>query len=502
MALYVSSLAPTVLHYEFPELQDAGVLQAKAAVLGVPDYTGYPLWVMLGKLFSFVPIGDLAYGINLSSAVYAALTVFFMYLTGLKLTGKAVAAAAGALAFGTGAIFWSQAVIAEVYTLHTLLVAAALHTLLIWRYERRDWHLLLACFLMGLALTNHLTSGLLLPVAFMLVFMVDRSKLAQGRLLLKGAGLFLLGLLPYAYIPIRYSMEYLPEGFNWNQPAIQRNPPNTPGGFWNLVSGGNWKDAMFSQSPAELLGGLTAYLEKLSGSAGQFNLLLVVAAIGGFYYLLYRDRAVAVAFSLLFAGWLIYALGYGISDIKFYFIPTYLVLCLWMAVAFGAMLDTAETLFRERRGRGWKAVAPILGLFILILPLEGAQETYASVDRSGDYRGREVAEAVAEEAKPDATILHYHSPLSMMVLGEERRQDIRLINHEEDLGPPGVIKAERALDTGAVYILFPELESTNFYKGVEETRDIYDERGLQLRKVDNKILLYEVVGSGGPGSAQ
>lgn len=499
LLLYLSSLAPTALHYEFPDLQDAAVLQGKAAILGVPDYTGYPLWVMLGKLFTFFPVGDLGYRVNLSSAVYAALTVLFTYLIGVKLTGRMAAAAAGALAFGMSQTFWSQALIAEVYTLNTLLVALALYVLLLWRYEHKDYHLLLACFLMGFALTNHLTSGLLLPVAFVLVGMVDRGKLVEGWLILKGAGLFLLGLLPYAYIPIRASMDHLPEGFSWNQPKIQKNPPNTLEGFWILVSGGDWKDRMLSQSPAELLSGLGSYLERLWGSAGEFNVILIVAAIGGFYCLIYRDRAVAVAFSLLFAGWLIYALGYDIEDIKFYFIPTYLVLCLWMAVAFGALLDAAGKLLGERRApKIWKTLGPALAAFVLAFPLVGVSETYAKVDRSGDYRGRKVVDTVAEKAKPNAAILHYHSPLTVMVLGENHREDIRLINHEEDLGPPGVVKAGQELDTRPVYILFPSRESTGFYKGVQESREIYQEHGLELRKADQEILLYEVVDSGGP----
>lgn len=492
-AIYLSSLAPTVLHYEFPELQDAAVLQAKAALLGVPDYTGYPLWVMLGKLFTFLPVGDLGYRVNLSSAVYAALTVLFVYLMGMRLTGWTVAAAGGALAFGVSQIFWSQAVIAEVYTLNTLLIATVIYVLLLWRYERKDSQLLLACFLMGLALTNHLTSGLLIPAAFLLVGVVDRSKLTEGWLILKGAGIFALGLLPYIYIPIRASMDYLPNYFVWGQPALQQNPPNTLEGFWTLVSGGAWKDRMFSQSPSELLSGLETYVDHLWGSTGQFNLLLIVAAIAGFYHLAYRDRAVTVVLSLLFTGWLFYALGYDIADIKFYFIPTYLVLCIWIAVAFGGLLDSIRLLANRWRAPAVGSLATAFVALILLLPLVGVQETYAQVDRSGDFRGKEVVETVAEKAGQGATILHYHSPLTTMILAEDRREDIRLINHEESLGPPGVVKAQRALDRGPVYILFPTREGYSFYKGVEQSRKIYADHGLELREVDQDVLLYQVV---------
>jgi membrane-bound metal-dependent hydrolase YbcI (DUF457 family) len=66
---------------------------------------------------------------------------------------------AGALAFGVGVTLWSQAVIAEVYTLNALFVALTLLALLLWRERRKDRYFLLSAFLVGLSLTNHLTSG-------------------------------------------------------------------------------------------------------------------------------------------------------------------------------------------------------------------------------------------------------------------------------------------------------------------------------------------------------
>jgi 4-amino-4-deoxy-L-arabinose transferase-like glycosyltransferase len=105
---------------------------------------------------------------------------------------------------------WRQAIIAEVYTLNALFISLTVLVLLIWRDSRHDGHLLLAAFLMGLSLTDHITSGLLLPGGVLFVFLVERRKLREWRLVLKGAGLFLVGLLPYAFIPIRASMDYLP----------------------------------------------------------------------------------------------------------------------------------------------------------------------------------------------------------------------------------------------------------------------------------------------------
>src|ERR687890_2533410 len=118
--LYLGTLAPTVLPYSTPDTLDSPMLQAEVSVLGITHPTGYPTYLMLTHLFTSLPVGDPAYRVNLGSAFYAALAVVVVYITGLMLARRVVAAAAGALAFGLGAAIWSQAVIAEVYTLNAL----------------------------------------------------------------------------------------------------------------------------------------------------------------------------------------------------------------------------------------------------------------------------------------------------------------------------------------------------------------------------------------------
>ena len=120
---------------------------------------------MLGKLFTYLPFGDVAYRVNLSSAVYGALAGAVIYLTALRtvpgersIFTQAVAGLA-TLIFATGPAFWSQATQAEVYTLNMLLVALTLYALLAWRDSRRDGHILAAALLAGLSMTNHMTSG-------------------------------------------------------------------------------------------------------------------------------------------------------------------------------------------------------------------------------------------------------------------------------------------------------------------------------------------------------
>ena len=496
--LYLRTLAPTVLYLQDPKLLDAVMVQMQVAVLGITHPTGYPTYLMLTHLFTYLPFGDPAYRANLASAVYAALAVAVVYRAGLLLSKRIVAAAAGALAFGLGAALWSQAVIAEVYTLNALLVSATIAVLLFWREHQRDRYLLLAAFLMGLCLTNHLTSGLLLPAGVLLVALVDRRRLRDVGLVLRGAGLFLLGLLPYLYLPIRAAMD----------PPMDANNPDTFGRFWYVVSGGDLTGSLFAFGPSQLAGRVFFYWQHL---LENMPFLVVMAALTGAVVLVMRDRAVGIFLGLLYFGWLLYSLENDIPDIDLYFIPTYLVISLWAAAGFGTLLDEAEALVRGRPKVARWGVICGLWVVLFLLPLYGVGETYARSDMSGVYRGHKEIEAVAENAAPDATVLHHRSSMWYMVLVEKRRRDLTLVDPfahntqvsyadivwpaDMDLATTdrrygtddlsGVKSAKMAAKKGRVYLL--DQESTN--------TEPFRKAGFKVVVVKDG-LLYELLPSG------
>jgi hypothetical protein len=264
-------------------------------------------------------------------------------------------------------------------------------------------------------MTNHLTSGLLLPASLLFVALVDRRKLVDAKLVLKGAGLFLLGLTPYLYLPVRSAMD----------PPFKANNPVNLERFWYVVSGGNLRGTFFSFGPAELPDRLAFYWGHL---AGDFHWGLLAAGMVGFVALLLWDRAVAGLLGFLYAGWVFYSIENDILDIELYFIPTYLVLTLAMAVGFGLLLGEAEDLLARWSRVPKGAALGVLSAALLLLPLPGLGQTYATNDMSGDLRGREMLEDVARNAKPDATILHHRNAIWYMVLVEGRRRDLTLVD--------------------------------------------------------------------------
>ena len=501
LVLYVLTLAPTVLYYERPILLDSTMLQTQAAVLGMTGPTGEPTWVMLTHLFTYLPFGDVAYRVNLSSAVYGAVAVGLVFVAGWLLSRRVAAAFTAAVAFGLGTTFWSQAVIAEIYTFNAVMILLPIISLLVWRERRReprsDRYLLLTSFLLGFALTNHLTSGLMLPTAFLFVAAVDWRKFLQWRLVLKGAGLFLLGLTPYLYLPIRGAMD----------PPMNEADPTTMDRFLEFVSGSDLHAVFGQYGPAKLLERLFLYGDYLLANL-HWGLLMV--ALVGVMVMVVRDRAGAVLIGFPYLGWLFHALEFGIYDTEIYFITTYMMLTLFLASGMGSLIRAVEEAVSDLDEMPRLAGLALISGALILLPLFSLPSVYARNDMSNDYTGREILTAVKEKAKPNSTVLHHRSNLWYMVLVEKERRDLTIIDpwfpswkRDTDIVWPddinaattslrygtndytGVSAAREAAKNGPVYILDQDSAGAGNFR----------EAGFEIVRVE-KGILYELVPPG------
>ena len=126
LALYVKTLCPAVFWW------DSGELIANIAVLGIPHRPGFPVYVLLGKIFSFLHLGSFAWRVNFLSALFASfsLAILFkafqkslnLFFPGMVEKSKYVflSSLSFILVFGFTYSFWIQAVRAEVYSLNVL----------------------------------------------------------------------------------------------------------------------------------------------------------------------------------------------------------------------------------------------------------------------------------------------------------------------------------------------------------------------------------------------
>jgi len=207
---YYLTLCPTVF------VGDSGELVTAAYFLGIPHSPGYPLYCLLGWLFAHLPIGDdIAFRLNLMSAVCALGTVIVLYLIIFHFTRMPYLSFSVSLAYAFSPIFWSQAVVAEVYTLNTFLTSLALYFLCKWVEKRTDSWLYLAFFTMGIAVANHQISFLLLPTGIYMLWLFWKGLNKPAKFWVKLAALYIAGLLIYLYLPIRASAD---PPLNWGNP--------------------------------------------------------------------------------------------------------------------------------------------------------------------------------------------------------------------------------------------------------------------------------------------
>jgi hypothetical protein len=154
--LDLRTLAPSVLW------SDEAEFQLQTAMLGVPHQTGYPLYILMGKLWTLlVPLGSMAYRVNLLSAVWGVVTVLLVYLAIKRMTQARLAALAGAAALAVSPAFWQQSSIAGVRTFHTAFVA--LITLFSIGVVKGWASLEVLALAVGLGLTHHGMTLFLIP---------------------------------------------------------------------------------------------------------------------------------------------------------------------------------------------------------------------------------------------------------------------------------------------------------------------------------------------------
>ncbi|MFQ6608368.1 MAG: protein O-mannosyl-transferase family [Fidelibacterota bacterium] len=186
--VYFSTVAPTVSFW------DCGEFIATSYRLGVPHPPGAPLFLILGRFFSLLPIpGDIAYRVNMISPLASALAVMFLYLIIVQLVrywrGQITTTEDKIIAFGGGVIgalvfaftdsHWFNAVEAEVYAVSTLSTALVVWLVLHWAERAEEpgseRYILIIAYVLGLSTGVHLLNLLALPFMALIIYFRKRS---------------------------------------------------------------------------------------------------------------------------------------------------------------------------------------------------------------------------------------------------------------------------------------------------------------------------------------
>ena len=450
--LYVMTAAPSVL------MADAGEFQFVPYIAGITHPTGYPLYTILGWVWTHcVAIGDVAYRMNLFSALWGGVTIGLIYQVaawGLRLSApecpalwrRVISALTAALVMASGT-FWSQAVIAEVYTLNSAFVAAILYIALrLWDASKiatmtqaRDesgpsdivgqaaipaspsaamesrptapqlkcarttlkWlaALSLAC---GLSLAHHRTTLLLLPwLGLFAIAVIHRANwprrwwwwpILAGLLLPQALYLYILWRAPHVpYLELRLDAARTLVLYE-----------NNLRGFLDLVVGG-----AFGGQLAEGPIGIARLEMALTLLRDQFTWVGISLGIIGLLAIIRKRVWPLLMLTIpVYLSYVVFNLFYFIGDIYVLFIPSYLIWAMWIG---WGVWELASAISTSQVGKGPSSLRNSLMVGVIVLsfslPVFLLVRNYPLVDQSQNRNAAHLWQPILEAPLPQSSIL-------------------------------------------------------------------------------------------------
>lgn len=415
--LYLSTLAPGVYAYDSAELATG------AFTLGIVHPTGYPAYLLLGKLFTFLPVGDIAYRLNVMSAFFSALTIMFIYwILGKLIPSREIAWVAAAF-LGVSSSFWQGAVVAEVYSLHTAFMALSLLLLLQWRRTQRWQYLAAFAFTYGLSLTNH-TSGILFLPGFACIAIPEGGLRIREhwRWVLSAAALFLLGLTPYLYLPL-ISMGNPEINYLDNYRSVDLT--SLSGMLW-MVSGRAYRFFAFGYQLAELPAELARFAALLWRNFLGVGVLFGTAGLVS----LWREcRRLAIGLLLVLIPYVVFFVNYRVGDKDSMFLPAFVIWSIFLAAGMQAVQSWVQQHFDSQSMRLAAGRGITLLCFSFLIPSLLFNGRWANM--SDVHTPEEFALDVIHAAEPGAIVLADWSPaviLEYYQIVEGLRPDLVIVN--------------------------------------------------------------------------
>jgi hypothetical protein len=376
---------------------DVARFQYVARVWGIPHRFGYPLYIALSRLFGYLPVGDLAYRINLMSALFAALAAMTACAIVMRLTGDDwVAAVAAALSFAFSRALWGQAVMAEVYTLNVFLIGTVVFVLLAWHQSRKIGLLYLGIGLYALSFGNHMTVVTLIPAVIYIVLVTDYRVLFDLKKVAVMAGLVVLGALQYLYVILRAQQQPLLNEiglFSWRGWIHWMTRSRFPGQFFGYTLG-------------HQVDRLRLYLDLLEKQFFRWGYIL--GWIGA-WERLNADLKGLAFLALVALGIYGFGMNYGGVTFRIYLIPTYLIFALFLGCGLSALRRWLAGLLGGRPRWLARLVVVALAGLILVMPLYPLWANWAEVDQSDNVYYRDMARHFVEQAGPEFVLVESES---------------------------------------------------------------------------------------------
>ena len=285
--LYIWTASPAMGPLDSPEFIAASM------GLGIPHSPGHPLPVFIGKVFSLIPLGEIAWRINAFNSMTMALAgaLFFRCCIQAQLVFNSDRKPEVLLPWlSTLTIFvswpiWEHASRTEVYAFSFLTLLFALFSLLKWLELRRMGWLFLSCFFIGLGFSNHHWMTLCFALPGAILISSKKSLRPNLKNISYSLGFFVLGLLPLLYLPVRSSQH----------PLVNFGAPHTLKRFLWTYSGSAFTKSINGDESLSLFWSLSEALNAcLSGTGIVLGVAFLASLLG-----LKNQSKVWVALSLL-----------------------------------------------------------------------------------------------------------------------------------------------------------------------------------------------------------
>lgn len=430
-------------------LVDSGELILTSAKLGVAHPPGFPLYTVLGYIFSKLPFATVAARISFMSAVFAALTSAVLTLIAINIyellreitpikenkknlvkhplkpnipltpVFRILIPLATGLSFAFSSTFWFYSSVAEVYTLNIFILSIVLLLMLKWyllrakgKNDEADKIIPIAALVYGLALgVHHVTILLALPaIAFLVIYTAKFNYLASRPVKIAFLTV-LIGFSIYIYLPIAASQSPI---INWGNPASLEK-------FYWHISAKQYR-VNLSLNPNTMVKEFKYFLELLFWQFTPLGLIFVITGLVAFWQ---RQRGIFYLLLLIIFFDVAYSISYEIAEDKdAYYLTTNFALAIAICAGFIAI--------SEKLAQKAKALAVVMLMLLIFLPVLNFASHYFQNNKRNYLIARDFVENTMLSVEPNGLLLtlewQFYSPYLYMRHLEGFRRDATVVD--------------------------------------------------------------------------
>jgi hypothetical protein len=416
LAFYIYTLCPSIGWEDAPKFpKEAYLLKVSALPWS------HPLYIVIGHLFTKIPVGDIAYRMNLVSAVFGSLTLVAVFVLlrllfslekGVSENKKLLAALGAILSLMVSRTFWLHSVTAEVYIVLSFFVVAIIYCLVRFDIKGDTRFLYLGLFLYGLSVSVHIMTVCALPgiVAYLIMMAIKYKKgILNVKSIAIAAICFLAGFSLYLGFAVKDSL-YLRNTFDYS--------------VWDILNimvgrteeGGRFLLPFFQSdhplwySPLQAIGFHFYDFMVLGTLLGLFGLVM---------FLVKNMRSFCYIF-IIYAGFLFYAISFYVADQNTFYLPALTIFSIFIGYGLLKLLKLMKSKLKLSLVAATLlpllVVAPVfvyhsLPTWIASLDWEGRSTWEERVVFNYGRRGEwELAAVWQQEGGKELLVKHYLNP--------------------------------------------------------------------------------------------